>query len=53
MRFSVYFQAKKSVLIQKILAAFVLSGNVVMIKKRDLKKKGRINNYLHSKEVEK
>lgn len=38
MRFSVYFQAKKSVLIQKILATFVLSGNVVMIKKRDLKK---------------
>lgn len=38
MRFSVCSQAKKSVLIQKILAAFVLSGNVVMIKKRDLKK---------------
>lgn len=40
MRFSVCSQAKKSVLIQKILAVFVLSGNVVMIKKRDLKKEG-------------
>lgn len=53
MRFRSILKLKSLFLIQKILAAFVLSGNVVMIKKRDLKKKGRINNYLHSKEVEK